>query len=85
MLRGFLLLLVVLMDIVEAKRNLEVLEKNRSRLMNYNHLFSSYVFKEMCGAELRKVNKQIHGIEEQLNAESKKTRSNQKAALHSMR
>ena len=63
------------MDTVEAKRNLEILEKNRSRLMNYNHLFSGYAFKEMCGAELRKVNKQIYGIEEQLNAESKKTRS----------
>ena len=69
------------MDIVEAKRNLEVLERNRSRLMNYNHLFSSYAFKEMCGAELRKVNKQIHGIEEQLNAESKKTRSNTHTTL----
>ncbi|WP_180068310.1 hypothetical protein [Acinetobacter sp. YH16038] len=73
------------MDTVEAKRNLEVLEKNRSRLMNYNHLYSSYAFKEMCGAELRKVNKQIHGIEEQLNAESKKTRCNQKAAMHPVR
>ncbi|MCO8100464.1 hypothetical protein [Acinetobacter indicus] len=73
------------MDIVEAKRNLEVLERNRSRLMNYNHLFSSYAFKEMCGAELRKVNKQIHGIEEQLNAKSKTTRSNQKAAMHPVR
>ena len=62
------------MDTAEAKRNLEVLEKNRSRLMNYNHLYSSYAFKAMCGAELRKVKKQIHGIEEQLNAESKKTR-----------
>ena len=39
------------MDIVEAKRNLELLEKNRSRLMNYNHLYSSYAFKEMCLAE----------------------------------
>ena len=55
-------------DTVEAKRNLEVLEKNRSRLMNYNHLYSSYAFKEMCGAELRKINKQIHCIETQLNA-----------------
>ena len=73
------------MDIVEAKRNLELLEKNRSRLMNYNHLYSSYAFKEMCLAELRKVNKQIHGIEEQLNAESQKTHSNQKAAMYSMR
>ena len=73
------------MDIVEAKRNLELLEKNRSRLMNYNHLYSSYAFKESCGAELRKVNKQIHGIEEQLDAQSQKTRSNQKAAMHSVR
>ena len=62
------------MDIVEAKRNLELLGKNRSRLMNYNHLFSSYAFKESCGAELRKINKQIHCIEEQLNAQSQKTR-----------
>lgn len=61
------------MDTIEAKRNLEVLEKNRSRLMNYNHLFSSYAFKEMCQAELRKLNKQIAGIEEQLHAQSKKT------------
>ena len=73
------------MDIVEAKRNLELLEKNRFRLMNYNHLYSSYAFKEMCLVELRKVNKQIHGIEEQLNAQPQKTRSNQKAAMHSVR
>ena len=57
-----------------SKRNLETLEKNRSRLMNYNHLFSSHAFKQDCGAELRKINKQIHGIAEQLNAQSKKTR-----------
>ena len=63
------------MDLVEAKRNLEVLEKNRSRLMNYNHLYSSYAFKEACSAELRKINKQIHGIAEQLNAKYKKTSS----------
>ena len=62
------------MDIIEAKRNLEMLEKNRSRLMNYNHLFSSYAFKESCSAELRKISKQIHGIAEQLNAKSKKAR-----------
>ena len=62
------------MDIIEAKRNLETLERDRSRLMNYSNLFSSYAFKESCSAELRKINKQIHGIEEQLNAQSKKTR-----------
>ncbi|WP_104500328.1 hypothetical protein [Acinetobacter indicus] len=74
-----------MVDRVEASKNLEILKANQARLMNYNHLYSSYAFKEMCGAELRKVNKQIHGIEEQLNAQSKKTRSNQKAAMHPMR
>lgn len=62
------------MDVVEAKRNLETLERNRSRLMNYNHLFSSYAFREVCNYELRKINKQIHDIAEQLNAQYKKTR-----------
>ena len=56
------------MDTVEAQKNLKILNENRARLINYNHLFSSYAFKEMCGAELRKINKQIHCIETQLNA-----------------
>ncbi|TCB50980.1 hypothetical protein E0H80_06330 [Acinetobacter sp. ANC 4779] len=73
------------MDIVDAKRNLELLQANRARLLNYNHLYSNHAFKEMCSAELRKVNTQIYGIEEQLNAESKKTRSNSKVAVHSLR
>ena len=63
-----------MVDRVEASKNLEILKANQARLMNYNHLFSSYAFKESCSAELRKINKQIHGIEEQLNAQSKKTR-----------
>ena len=58
------------MDRVEAQKNLKILNENRARLINYNHLFSSYAFKEMCGAELRKINKQIHCIETQLNAKS---------------
>lgn len=74
-----------MMDIVEAKRNLETLKANQARLFNYNHLFSSYAFKASCQAELRQVGKQIAGIEEQLNAESKKTRSNQKFAMYPLR
>lgn len=53
--------------------------------MNYNHLYSSYAFKESCSAELRKINKQIHGIEEQLNAQSQKTRSNTHTTLREVR
>lgn len=56
------------MDVIEAQKNIKILNENRARLINYNHLFSSYAFKEMCGAELRKINKQIHCIETQLNA-----------------
>ena len=58
------------MDVIEAQKNLKILNENQARLINYNHLFSSYAFKEMCGAELRKINKQIHCIETQLNAKS---------------
>ena len=57
-----------MVDRVEASKNLEILKANQARLINYNHLFSSYAFKEMCGAELHKINKQIHCIETQLNA-----------------
>jgi hypothetical protein len=57
-------------DRVEASKNLEILKANQARLINYNHLFSSYAFKEMCGAELHKINKRIHCIETQLNAKS---------------
>ena len=63
-----------MVDRVEASKNLEILKANQARLMNYNHLFSSHAFKESCSAELRKINKQIHGIEEQLNAQPQKTR-----------
>ena len=63
-----------MVDRVEASKNLEILKANQARLMNYNHLFSGHAFKQDCGAELRKISKQIHGIEEQLNAQSKKTR-----------
>ena len=62
------------MDRVEAQKNLKILNENRSRLLGYNHLYSKYAFKEMCGAELRQINKQIYSIEEQLNAQPQKTR-----------
>ncbi len=64
------------MDLIEAQKNLDILKANQSRLMDYNHLFSSYAFKESCFAELRKINNQIYNIEEQLNAQLKKTRRN---------
>ena len=57
------------MDIVEVKRNLEILKANQARLMNYNHLFSSHAFRQDCIGELRKIGRQIASIEKQLNAQ----------------
>ena len=57
------------MDIVEAKRNLEIFKANQARLMNYNHLFSSHAFRQDCIGELRKIGRQIASIEKQLNAQ----------------
>lgn len=59
---------VFMVDRVEAFKNLEILKANQTRLMNYNHLFSSHAFKQDCAAELKKISKQITGIEKQLNA-----------------
>ena len=64
------LLVVVMVDRVEASKNLEILKANQVRLMNYNHLFSSHAFKQDCGAELKKIGRQIYNIEKQLNAKS---------------
>ncbi len=64
------LLVVVMVDRVEASKNLEILKANQARLMNYNHLFSSHAFKQDCGAELKKIGRQIYNIEKQLNAKS---------------
>ncbi len=64
------LLVVVMVDRVEASKNLEILKANQARLMNYNHLFSSHAFKQDCGAELKKIGRQIYNIEKQLNAQS---------------
>ena len=56
------------MDVIEAQKNLKILNENRARLINYNHLFSSHAFKQDCGAELKKIGRQIYNIEKQLNA-----------------
>ena len=57
-----------MVDRVEAFKNLEILKANQARLMNYNHLFSSHAFRQDCISELRKISRQIAGIEKQLNA-----------------
>lgn len=64
----FFLLVVVMVDRVEASKNLEILKSNQTRLMNYNHLFSSHAFRQNCAAELREIGRKMANIEKQLNA-----------------
>ena len=59
-----------MVDRVEASKNLEILKANQIRLLNYNHLFSTYAFKQNCAAELREIGRQIYNTEKQLNAQS---------------
>lgn len=68
------------MDIIDAKKNLKTLIENESDLKevlkhfvaleeilkNYNHLFSSYAFKQECILKLNKVKEQIQNIEWQM-------------------
>lgn len=70
----FSYLVVGMVDRVEASKNLELLKANQARLMNYNHLYSSYAFRQDCGAELRKIGEQIASIEELLHEKPKTTR-----------
>lgn len=55
------------MDKIEARKNLDILKANRKRLEEYNHLFSSYAFKQECQIALRKTVEQIGNIEVKLN------------------
>lgn len=53
----------ILMDHIEANKNLKLLKENRIRLLNYNHLFSSNAFENNCAEQLKNINKQITNIE----------------------
>ena len=57
---------MMMVDKVEAQKNLEILKQNQKHLMSYNHLFSSHAFKESCTATLRKTTEQIKSLEYQL-------------------
>lgn len=59
------------MNKIELENNLKVHKDNLIRLLNYNHLYSTYQFKQACEIEIRKVKQMVANIEEQLSAKSK--------------
>lgn len=70
------------MDIIEAKKNLEIYKSNLSKLQSYNHLYSSHSFKFECEREARIIKDRIKVIED---AFAKEAQRNKKAAMCSMR
>lgn len=70
------------MDLIEAKKNLEIYKSNLSKLQSYNHLFSSYSFRSDCEREEKSLKERIEVLE---NAFDKEAKRNKKVALCGMR
>ena len=56
-------LLVVVMDLVEAKRNLDLLHQDKDKLESLNHLNSTFQFKQACRQRINDIDKQISNIQ----------------------
>ena len=60
---GFSFLLVMVMDLVEAKRNLDLLHQDKEKLEKLNHLNSTFQFKQACRQRINEIDKQISNIQ----------------------
>ncbi|ELY5696852.1 hypothetical protein ACX0AN_000016 [Acinetobacter baumannii] len=54
------------MDTIEAKKNLDLLYKDRFNLENLNHLNATHQFKEDCKRRIRDIDAQIANIKQNL-------------------
>ena len=59
----FFLLVVVMVDRVEAKRNLDLLHQDKDKLESLNHLNSTFQFKQACRQRINDIDKQISNIQ----------------------
>lgn len=50
------------MDMIEAKRNLDLLHQDKERLGSLNHLNSTFQFKQACRQRINDIDKQISDI-----------------------
>ena len=51
------------MDLVEAKRNLDLLHQDKEKLQSLNHLNSTFQFKQACQQRVHDIDKQISNIQ----------------------
>ena len=56
-------LLVVCMDVIEAKRNLDLLHQDKEKLEGLNQLNSTFQFKQACRQRINEIDKQISSIQ----------------------
>lgn len=60
---GFSFLIGDCMDLVEAKRNLDLLHQDKEKLEKLNHLNSTFQFKQACQQRIHDIDKQISNIQ----------------------
>ena len=51
------------MDLVEAKRNLDLLHQDKDKLESLNHLNSTFQFKQACQQRIKDIDKNINNIQ----------------------
>ncbi|MGQ4637310.1 hypothetical protein ACUIJ0_01060 [Acinetobacter junii] len=51
------------MDLVEAKRNLDLLHQDKEKLESLNHLNSTFQFKQACQQRINDIDKNINNIQ----------------------
>lgn len=54
------------MDLVEAKRNLDLLHQDKERLESLNHLNSTFQFKQACQQRIHDIDVQISNIKQNI-------------------
>ena len=54
------------MDRVEAQNNIDLYKSKIHQLQQYNHLYSSAMFKRACDQELRTMKDRVRYLEQQL-------------------
>ena len=51
------------MDLVEAKKNLDLLHQDKEKLKSLNHLNSTFQFKQACQQRIHDIDKNINNIQ----------------------
>ena len=59
------------MDLIEAKRNLDLLHQDKEKLKSLNHLNSTFQFKQACRQRINDIDKQINNIQRNIKSHAR--------------